>query len=189
LIASPIVSPSSRSTGLAKKRVWLPVGTWFNFFTGESLTGVRWHTIHAALEDIPVFAKAGGIVPLSPLTGWGGVGNPEELDLYIFPGADNRFELYEDDGETTSYQHNEYALTPFTLEQAGNTLIFPTYPVMGDKTQVPARRTYRIHLRGVDASASCPHPSTYQPAVHTLSLEPITLKPDDIFVVQFKFST
>ncbi len=188
MIAAPIVSPTSRATGLAKKRVWLPAGTWFNFFTGEIFPGGCWHTIHATLEDIPVFAKAGAIVPLGPPTGWGGIENPEALDLFIFPGSSNRFELYEDDGETTNYQHGDYALTPFTLEQTGNTLTFTIHPILGDKLQVPAQRTYRIHLRGVDALVSCQHPFAYQPAMRTLSLEPIMLKPDDTFVVKFKFT-
>ena len=76
-----------------------------------------WRTVKAALEDIPVYAKAGAIVPLAPKVGWGGIENPKELDLYVFPGADNRFELYEDDGETTDYQRGKYAITAFTLEE------------------------------------------------------------------------
>ncbi len=102
-----------------------------------------------------------------------------------FPGADNRFELYEDDGETTGYQRGGYALTPFTLEQAGNTLTFTIHPIIGDKAHIPARRTYRIHLRGVDGSVACNQPSTYRPAERTLSLEPVTIKPEETFIAKF----
>jgi alpha-glucosidase (family GH31 glycosyl hydrolase) len=186
LIAAPITSPTGPVTGRAKKRVWLPAGVWYNFFTGEPLPGGRWHTVRAALEDIPVFAKAGAIVPLAPKVGWGGVENSEELDLYIFPGASNRFELYEDDGETTGYQRGEYALTPFSLEQTGDTMMFTIHPVRGDTRQVPPQRVYRIHLRGVGEQVSGPEGATYDSSMRTLNLSPVTLKSDEEFSIRFQ---
>jgi len=123
LIVAPIIAPSDPKTGFASRRVWLPPGTWTNFFTGESFTGGKWIEAKAALEDIPVYAKAGAIVPLAPKIGWGGLDNPTELDIYVFPGADNSFALYEDDGETTDYERGKYAITHFEL-----------------------KRTYRIHI-------------------------------------------
>ena len=185
LVVAPVVKPSRRATGLARQRVWLPAGSWFNFFTGEAFPGGRWHTLQSALEDIPVFAKAGAIVPLGPKTGWGGVANPEILDIYIFPGASNRFELYEDDGETTGYQHGEYALTPFTLEPMGNTLTFRFHPAEGERGLVPAQRIYRLHLRAVDTNATCLFPAVYDPATRTLTLEPLKLTPDQGLSIQF----
>jgi alpha-glucosidase (family GH31 glycosyl hydrolase) len=185
LIAAPITSPAGPVTGRAKKRVWLPAGTWYNFFTGQPFSGGRWHTVRAALEDIPVFAKAGAIVPLAPKVGWGGVENPAELDFYIFPGASNRFELYEDNGETTGYQRGEYALTPFSIEQTGETLTFTIHTVRGDVTQVPAERVYRIHLRGVGEKTSGPDGAMYDSSTRTLTLSRVTLKPDEKFSVLF----
>ena len=58
-----------------------------------------------------MFARAGGIVPLGPRVGWGGVDNPEELTVYVFPGADGAFTLYEDEGNSTAYLQGDYALT------------------------------------------------------------------------------
>ena len=185
LLAAPVVKPSQHATGLACQRVWLPAGNWFNFFTGQEFPGGRWHTVQAALEDIPVFAKAGAIVPLAPKTGWGGVDNPETLEIAIFPGASNHFELYEDDGGTTGYQCGQYALTPFSLDRSGNMLTFTIHPVAGERSLVPARRTYRLHLRGVDAQATCQHPATYDPATRTLSLEPFHLAPGQTRRIQF----
>jgi alpha-glucosidase (family GH31 glycosyl hydrolase) len=185
MVAAPVLRPARRSTGLARQQVWLPAGRWFNFFTGEAFSGAGWHTIQAALEDIPVFAKAGAIVPLGPKTGWGGVANPGTLDITIFPGASNYFELYEDDGETTGYQSGEYALTPFTLEQAGNTLTFQIHPAKGERGLVPASRLYRLHLRGVGAEVTCALPAAYNLATHTLTLEPVRLTPDQGLRVQF----
>jgi alpha-glucosidase (family GH31 glycosyl hydrolase) len=186
LIAAPVVKPARRANGSTRQRVWLPEEAWFNFFSGKGFRGGKWQTIRATLEDIPVFAKAGAIVPLGPKTGWGGVGNPETLDIYFFPGSSNRFELYEDDGETTAYQNGEYALTAFTLEKAGYWLNFNIEPVSGERSLVPAKRVYRLHLRGVDECVTCDHPATYDPDSRTLDLKPVQLTPDEGLRVQFQ---
>jgi alpha-glucosidase (family GH31 glycosyl hydrolase) len=144
LLTAPVIAPAAMGSTVTEKAVWLPRGKWFNFFTGEEFEGGRWHVIQADLEDIPVFAKAGAIVPMSPLTGWGGLENPETLDLFIFPGADNVFELYEDDGSTTDYEQGKYAITRFELK--GDKFII--HPVEGDTTSLPRERTYRIRLGG-----------------------------------------
>ena len=182
LLAAPVIKPVNEKTGLATQRIWFPPGSWFNFFNGEQLTGGEWHRVKAALEDIPVYAKAGAIVPLAPRVGWGGIENPGELDLYVFPGADNRFELYEDDGETTDYQRGKYAITTFTLEK--NT--FTIHPASGDISLIPSHRTYHIRLRGVDEAATASLPGKYDPATRTLSLEAVTLKPTETLQVQLE---
>jgi alpha-glucosidase (family GH31 glycosyl hydrolase) len=181
LIAAPVLEPSDPRTGLAVKRIWFPAGSWFNFFTGAQVTGGTWCTIESALEDIPVYAKAGAIVPLAPKTGWGGIENPQELDLYIFPGADNRFELYEDDGETTDYQRGGYAITRFIFENN----IFTVQPVEGDISLIPTQRTYRIHLRGVDAQAFASLPGHYDATTRTYTLDAVTLTPGQSCAVNF----
>jgi alpha-glucosidase (family GH31 glycosyl hydrolase) len=179
LLAAPVVKPVNPKTGLASQKVWFPPGTWFNFFTGEQITGDGWHTLKSGLEDIPVFAKAGAIVPLAPRAGWGGIENPAELDLYVFPGADNLFELYEDDGETTDYQRGKYAITRFILEKN----VFTIQSVSGEAGLVPPERTYRIHLRGVDEITSLN--GQYDPSTRTLSLEAVILTPTDSLQIQF----
>jgi len=146
LFVAPILTASDSGTAVAVRKVWYPAGTWFNFFTGEQVTGGAWRDVKAVLEDIPVYAKAGAIVPLAPKVGWGGIENPTELDVYIFPGGDNKFELYEDDGETTDYQHGKYAITTFSLTDG----VFTVHPAQGDLSVIPAQRKYRIHLRGIN---------------------------------------
>jgi alpha-glucosidase (family GH31 glycosyl hydrolase) len=141
---------------------------------------VKTLTVKARLEDIPVYARAGAIVPLASKVGWGGIENPNEIDIYVFPGADNRFDLYEDDGETTDYRRGKYAITAFTLEKN----VFTIHSAAGDTSLIPAQRTYHIHLRGVDEKASASLPGQYDPATRTLSLAALTLKPNDSFQVQ-----
>ncbi|HZU86220.1 MAG TPA: TIM-barrel domain-containing protein [Anaerolineaceae bacterium] len=171
LLAAPITQPVRPETGLAVKRVWFPSGTWFNFFTGERFNGGQWREITAGLEDIPVFAKAGAIVPLAPPLPWDGIQNPAELDLYIFPGADNTFDLFEDDGETTDYQRGKYAITRFSLQ--ANT--FTIHSATGDTSVIPPTRTYRLHIRGIDGAAN-----------RTLDLEPFLLHPDQSRTIEIR---
>jgi alpha-glucosidase (family GH31 glycosyl hydrolase) len=181
LLVAPVVKPMDVETGYTTQRIWFPDGKWFNFFNGERITGGAWRKIHAALEEIPVFAKAGAILPLAPRVGWGGIENPAQLDLYVFPGADNVFELYEDDGETTDYQQDKYAITRFMLEKDS----FTIQSVSGDTSLVPSQRTYCVHLRGVDESISASLSGKYDSATRTLSLDPVTLKPTEAFQIQF----
>ncbi|MEP7136021.1 MAG: TIM-barrel domain-containing protein [Chloroflexota bacterium] len=155
LIVAPVTAPSDPKTGFAIKRVWLPAGAWTNFFTGEQVTGGEWRDVRVGLEDILVYAKAGAIVPLAPKVGWGGLANPTELDVHIYPGADNSFDLYEDDGETIDYQHGKYAITRFELKD--NT--FTIHPAQGDPSVIPTQRTYRIYIN------------------RTIALEPFAITP------------
>ena len=148
LLVAPITAPSDAKTGFAVKEVWFPPGTWTNFFTGQQVKGGRTRQVKAALEEIPVYARAGAIVPLAPKLKWGGLENPTELDVYVFPGADNTFELYEDDGETTEYQRGKYAITRFSLQDD----VLTVHPAHGDLSVIPLKRTYRIYLGGLNTT-------------------------------------
>jgi len=112
LIAAPFVAPRDADTQLSRQAVWLPAGDWFDYFSGRRYAGGRWHTLYGALDDIPVLAKAGGIVPLGRRVSWDGIANPTELTVHVFAGSDNRFELYEDDGDTQAYLAGHGCITP-----------------------------------------------------------------------------
>ncbi|MFO7635500.1 MAG: glycoside hydrolase family 31 protein [Caldilinea sp.] len=148
LIAAPFTAPTEPDLGLSRQRVWLPDGIWFDFFTGKQVAA-GWQTVYGDWSEIPVFAKAGAIVPLGPAVGWGGVENPVELTLHVFPGADGQFTLYEDDGETIAYQRGSYAKTPFTQTWRGDSLTLAIGPVQGDATLTPPLRSYVVKMHAV----------------------------------------
>jgi alpha-glucosidase (family GH31 glycosyl hydrolase) len=148
LIAAPFTAPAIPDLGLSRQPVWLPKGDWFNFFTGERFAG-GWHVVYGDLSAIPVFAKAGAIIPLGPKVGWGGVANPDTLVVHVFAGADNRFALYEDDGETTAYQSGRSAQTVFAQQWGGNSISFAIAPATGDTTALPDTRAYTVVLHGI----------------------------------------
>lgn len=105
LLAAPITEPMDKSSRRGKADVWLPQGDWFDFFTGRrysaSSPNGRRMTVWRPLDGIPVFAKAGGIVPMQPLSegdSINSVDNPQHLEIIVFPGADGDFTLMEDSG-------------------------------------------------------------------------------------------
>lgn len=149
LIAAPYTSPANPDTRLSRQLLWLPPGEWYNFFTGEYHAGDKWLASYGSLDEIPVFARAGAIVPLGPKVGWGGIENPAELNLHIFAGAKNEFVLYEDDGQTTGYQHGAYSLTAFTQEWETDRLVFRISPATGQTEFIPHRRQYQLFIYGV----------------------------------------
>ena len=188
LMVAPFVAPRHPETNLSRHTVWLPEGDWFDFATGEHFAGGRTVAIYGTLDDIPVFAKAGGIVPLGPRVGWGGVDSPQELTVYVFPGADGAFALYEDEGNSTGYLQGDYAVTRLSQHWGGSRLTFKIAPVEGNAAHIPTGRSYRLVFRGVrqpDAlrlainGAAQPVEWAYDAVTESLTLPALPVGPAD----------
>lgn len=189
LIAAPFTTPADPETRLSHNAVWLPEGNWYNFFTGEYFRGDGWHALYGTPADIPLFARAGAIIPLGQRTGWGGVDNPATLEVHAFAGTGGAFTLYEDDGESTAYQHQTYALTRFEqVWETTNTLSLVIHPVEGDRGVAPELRTYSLVIHGISEpnkitaeidGASISFETRYDPAHETLTIDGITLAPQN----------
>ena len=178
LIAAPFISPINPDTRLSRQVVWLPEGVWFGFFDGLHYPGDGWQSIYGSLEEIPVFAKAGAVVPLTPEVGWGGVGNPDALEIHLFPGANNQFELYEDD------DLESYSLTPISQIYSAHKWAVKIEPVQGNINHLPASRAYTLLFRGLRpqvsveitvAGETVPVETTYEAETNTLQLTAVTL--------------
>jgi alpha-glucosidase (family GH31 glycosyl hydrolase) len=150
LVVAPFISPADPQVGFSRQRVWLPEGNWYHFFSGEQVEGGKWRVYYGGLEDIPVFARAGAIVPLGPNDPAAGFGNPEALTIHVFPGADGVFDLYEDDGETTAYRTEDAVFTRFTQSSDPANLRFVIEPARGNSALVPARRVYEIIVHALN---------------------------------------
>jgi len=195
LIAAPYITPRDPDTRLSRQVVWLPEGDWFNFFEGQYFPGDAWYALHGSLDETPVFAKAGAIVPLGPMAGWGGVENPASLTIHVFPGADNRFELYEDDGVSQNYLEKKYCLTPITQKWSVQSQELSIGPAIGDRTQAPARREYTLVFHAVAApdeisvlinQASLPVQGAYEPEQNSFILKGLSLAAGDTLVVSLR---
>ena len=146
LMVAPITKPNNAITQLGSTEVWLPEGDWFDFFAGTHYTSKNGRTlsVHRRINDYPVFAKAGAIVPMQDAYTLE-AGN--DLDVVIFPGADNRFVLYEDAGDGSEFENGEYIKTEMILEWSRNP-VFAIKPVQGCLSLLPETRNYQIVLRG-----------------------------------------
>jgi alpha-glucosidase (family GH31 glycosyl hydrolase) len=149
LMAAPVTSPIDPEIGKAKQSIWFPSGDWFEFFSGIRYTG-GWKIAFHNLDEIPLFAKAGSIIPLQAETTLNGAANPRKIDLLVFPGKDGNFTLYEDDGVTQDYLQQGGANTTFQSRFTESSLSVSVLPVEGETVHVPADRSYRILFRGVN---------------------------------------
>ena len=146
LLAAPFISPQDKDTNLSQESVWLPDGDWFNFFNGERFAGNRWVTIYGGLEDIPVFARAGAIVPLSASAD---VSVPDHLIVKIFPGMDGEFMLYEDDGVSGAYLDGVSSQTRLAQEWSETRQTFRIEAAQDDTRHLPPLRRFDLHFYGL----------------------------------------
>ncbi len=189
LIAAPYITPADPATTLSRQVVWMPPAkAWFNFFTGEYVQPNTWNAVYGTLEEIPVYARAGAIVPMGPKVGWGGAENPSVLNVHVFPGDNNRFSLYEDDGESTAHQHGAYSLTTFAQQWEATKLTFTVEPVSGDTAHLPDERHYTIIFRGISQPAEVvimvndrvqPHDFVYEYTTESVEVGTFALKATD----------
>lgn len=119
LLAAPVVESLA-----ATRRLYLPRGTvWYDFFTGRREEGGRWIEPAVELETIPLYAKAGAIVPMGPEMQYvGQISNPH-VDIKVFPGADGAFVLYDDAGDGYQYEEGEFSEIDLKWNDAAKTLV------------------------------------------------------------------
>ena len=157
LVAAPVTTPRIKDLNVAKVKVWLPEGIWYDIFTGVMYRGDRMIDMYRTLESIPVLAKAGAILPFTDeISGKEAVKNPKSLHISVFAGADGSFELYEDDNETCAYESGVCVTTEMTYAETGteggkNTFII--MPAKGDLSLIPEKRAYIVELTGYEGSA------------------------------------
>ncbi len=146
LMVSPITEKNSEKSLLGRAKVWFPEGMWIDFFNGAIYHGDCVKEVYRSLDEMPVFAKAGAIVPMQENDA-NKLGKSENISLYVFPGADNEFVLYEDSGDGNGFENEEYATTRFSLSWGNNARLLIDV-AKGDKRFVPSKRNWNIMLRG-----------------------------------------
>ena len=171
LLVCPITSPADPDTGYGSVCAWIPDGIWTDIFTGHPYRGGRRLILNRPREQMPVLAKPGGIVPLAAGGRGNSTANPDELEIMVFPGASNSYELYEDAGEGDGYRRGEYAVTHCRLEW-GDTPVF-TAEVTGDLSVLPTERGITVSFRGFESFtpvSELPFTSSFDPATRTLTV-------------------
>ena len=101
ILVAPVVEKGAKS-----RRVYLPEGTWFDWWTGEKLSGKRWIERPVDLATIPLYVRTGAILPLDPVRQYTSQPVSEPTALQIYPGANGEFTLYDDDGQSLGYKND-----------------------------------------------------------------------------------
>lgn len=117
---SLLIAPVT-TKGAQTRVVYLPEGNWYHYWSGQLYSGKQYYNIVTPLEQLPIFVKAGAIIPLQEEVQYDDHENWGDLTFEVFPGANSSFELYEDDGISKSYKNGNYSSTPVIsqLTEAG----------------------------------------------------------------------
>ncbi len=106
-----------------EREVYLPAGAlWYDFYSNRTFQGGRRISAAAPLSRMPLFVRAGSIVPVGPAIQYTGEKPDAPLTLLVYTGASGHFALYEDEGTNLDYQRGEYSTIPFSYDQATDTL-------------------------------------------------------------------
>jgi len=103
VLVAPVVEKRATS-----RQVYLPAGNWYDFWTGERVEGGREISRNVDLETMPLYVRAGSILPLGPVKQFVDQETDEPLTIAIYPGADASFLLYEDDGKSFNYRKGDW---------------------------------------------------------------------------------
>lgn len=150
LMVAPITQKGDSAARLGSTQVWLPAGSWFDLFSGLHYASRKGRKMEVCrtLDRMPVFAKAGGIVPMAVYAdGDNRLTNSGDMDILVFPGKSNRFTLTEDAGDGDSIGTGAIARTELSLDW-GERAVFTIAAAKGDTTQIPVKRNWCIGLRG-----------------------------------------
>jgi alpha-glucosidase (family GH31 glycosyl hydrolase) len=153
--------------GAVERSVYLPQGNWIDYWSDEIHTGPQFITTRAELNKLPLFIRQGAIIPLGPGLQYTSQHPLDPLTLEIYRGADRSLVLYEDDGDSTSYQNEDYAETRFEIIHDEQGLLCHLGQTKGQFTGCRTERTIilNIHQQPQAGAVSCTGESV--PAMET----------------------
>lgn len=147
MLVAPITAPASEATQLAEVKLWLPQGAWINWINGERIDGPTVVTRTFAYDEIPVYLRAGAIIPMQPEMRYTGEKPVDPLILTVVPGEAGKTRVYEDAGNTLDYQHDEAAWTEVrqsTTAQRAMTIDIAS--TKGGYKAMPEARAYELRI-------------------------------------------
>ena len=144
--------------GATAREVYLPAGAWFDWWTGERLAGGKTVTRAVDLATMPIYARAGAIIPVDPVRQFTSETVTAPTLLRIYPGADGDFTLYDDDGISQAYltgaathtrlQWNDRARVLTIAPDSRVASSTPVTPRTFDVVLEPGGRTQQVHYVG-----------------------------------------
>jgi alpha-glucosidase (family GH31 glycosyl hydrolase) len=175
-----LVAPVTQPGASVATQVWFPPGTWEDYFTGATFTGPSTATITTPTSRMPVFVKAGGIIPLQPAAGSAQTAGSAPITLQVHAGASGSFSLYDDAGTGLGYQSGQFTQTPVTYTEnaSAGTSTVTIGPAAGSYPGEPASRSYTVNLVDesrptsvqVNGQTLATSAWSYDSSAHTLSV-------------------
>ncbi len=166
-----LINPVTKE-GARERTLYLPAGQdWIDFWTSNRVHGGQVINAEAPLNRIPIYAKAGSIIPFGPHAESTSV-KPDPIELRIYPGASNKFTLYEDEGDSYDYERGTYSEIPILWDDRARRLTIGNrrgrFPGMLD------RRTFRVVVvsdqRGIGVASNSEPDATIEYAGKTKSV-------------------
>eukprot|EP00042_Codosiga_hollandica_P032126 m.200668 g.200668 ORF g.200668 m.200668 type:complete len:1028 (+) comp53818_c0_seq1:262-3345(+) len=155
ILVSPVVTPMDSSTNMTQQSIWIPPGLWYEVTSGSLINGASdGNTILTKsydLSEIPVFVRAGAIVPSIPIVEGNTIGLAQQqytsLVFNIHPGAtEGSTSVYEDDGYTLDYLTGAFANTTASYSRTSTSLTFTLQASQGGFSSFPASRTITLRI-------------------------------------------
>jgi alpha-glucosidase/alpha-D-xyloside xylohydrolase len=141
VLVSPVVEK-----GATVRRVYLPKGVWFDFWTEERIEGGKEIERTVDLETMPLHVRQGTILPMGPVKQYLDEKVDGPLSLVIYPGADGTFSLYEDDGRSFDYRKGAWMGMDIAWSNSTRRLTLNLAP--GSRMLSPARRNIDVRIAG-----------------------------------------
>ncbi|HEU4903460.1 MAG TPA: TIM-barrel domain-containing protein, partial [Flavisolibacter sp.] len=169
LLINPVVNYKQRS-----REVYLPKGAgWYDLYNGTFVQGGHRITAEAKYERMPLYVKAGSILPFGPELQYTSEKPAEEITLYVYTGADGSFTLYEDEGTNYNYEKGAFATIPLTYMEATKTLTIGERK--GSFNGMLQQRRFNIVWVGKDKKVGIDVPHTSSKTI-TYTGKPVSIK-------------
>ena len=145
LLVNPVTA-----TGATTRSLYLPAGTWYDFWTGATSMGGATATADAPLSQIPLYVRSGSILPMGPMIQYA-TQSTDPLEIRVYKGQNGTFTLYDDEGDTYHYETGQYAQIKFTWDETAQQLTIGART--GSYTGMLAARTFNIVWVGANHGA------------------------------------
>jgi alpha-D-xyloside xylohydrolase len=159
LMVNPVMQ-----AGATNRNVYLPAGTtWWDFWTGRSYVGGQTNNAAAPIEMMPLFVRAGSIIPYGPSIQYA-MESADPVELRVYRGADGNFTLYEDEGDNYNYEKGNYATIPISWKEATQMLTIGERH--GSFRGMLKERTFRVVWVSPDHGTGIPSMANADVIVH-----------------------
>jgi alpha-D-xyloside xylohydrolase len=142
-VTQQLYTGANATPGEKTRKVYLPASArWYNFWTGEKLNGGQTINAPTPMDIMPLYIKAGSIVPMGPDMEYATEKPAKNIELRIYPGADDTFKFYEDENDNYNYEKGQYATFTLTWKDAARQLVISD--TKGSFPEMLKNRTFNV---------------------------------------------